>query len=68
MAPPGQERHDALDVALDFSDDQLLVLENDHPLDHVLELADIAGPFVLQGTDDGADPRAAAAGRLYLRE
>ena len=26
----------------------LLVLKNDEPLDHIFELADIAGPFVLQ--------------------
>ena len=29
-----------------LADDELLVLQNDDPLDHVLELADVAGPVV----------------------
>ena len=32
----------------DLADDELLVLEDDHALDHVLQLADVARPVVLE--------------------
>jgi hypothetical protein len=44
--PGGRVRWNRSHCARHLANDELLVLKNDYPLNHVFELADIAGPLI----------------------